>query len=184
MKIEKKPSKKVLYVVAAIVLAVAAVGFAYFYFHNKNTTNTAQKTSTESTTTEKNQTNGGGITSSKDDDSSDSPAPSPDAGIMPVKPSGTFVSNHRPNLSGTPAPNTITSTCTTTPGSQCTIRFTNGSTSLSLPSKSTDGNGNVNWTWKLQDIGLTAGAWKITAIATNGSHSAEESDALDLIIEE
>src|ERR1700733_4101879 len=33
-----------------------------------------------------------------------------------VMPSGDFVSNHHPNLSGSPAPNLITSSCTTTSG--------------------------------------------------------------------
>lgn len=111
------------------------------------------------------------------------PAPTVDSSIAPREPTGTFVSNHRPNLDGDPAPNTLTSTCTTTPGVDCYIRFTNQDTIKQLPTIRTDADGNVVWNWKLQDIGLTAGEWKITAVAVNGNNEASASDALSLVVE-
>ncbi|HET8669082.1 MAG TPA: hypothetical protein VFM05_00200 [Candidatus Saccharimonadales bacterium] len=81
-------------------------------------------------------------------------------------PSGTFVSNHRPNLDNDPRPNTIQSVCVTTPGASCTILFKKGSTIKQLPVQTTDKEGAAYWTWTLQDIGLAEGNWSIEAKAT------------------
>jgi hypothetical protein len=95
-------------------------------------------------------------------------------------PMGTFVSNHRPNLSGSPNPNEVQSICETTPGATCQIIFTKGSETKQLPVQKTDGEGAAYWTWKLQDIGLTSGTWKVQAKATLGSQTKTADDALDL----
>ena len=63
---------------------------------------------------------------------------------------------------------------------QCTIEFTNGTNTKSLPVKTVDANGNASWDWRLQDIGLTAGSWTITAIASNGTLTSQSSDPLKL----
>lgn len=99
-----------------------------------------------------------------------------------VAPTGEFVSNHHPNLGGSPAPNTMTSVCTTTVGVSCKITFTNTSTGTvkSLPSQTTDAGGSTYWDWKLQDIGLTAGTWKIQAVASYGSQTKTATDIMDL----
>jgi hypothetical protein len=102
--------------------------------------------------------------------------PAPDA------PNGVFVSNHHPNLSGSPAPNQINSVCTTTSGASCTIVFTNGSVIKSLPPETTDSGGSAYWTWKLQDIGLTEGTWKVQAKATLGSQTKTANDLMDLVV--
>jgi hypothetical protein len=82
-----------------------------------------------------------------------------------VEPSGVFVSNHHPNLSGHPAPNTLQSVCVTTPGATCTIVFTKDGVTKQLPNQIADPGGATYWTWKLQDLGLTTGSWHITAKA-------------------
>ena len=97
-------------------------------------------------------------------------------------PSGNFVSNHRPNLSGVPAPNTMESVCNTTPGARCKISFTKDGVTKSLPEQTTDSGGATYWSWKLQDVGLTEGSWKIQAIATLNGQSKDASDALDLVV--
>lgn len=99
-------------------------------------------------------------------------------------PSGNFVSNHHPNLSGSPAPNTIASVCNTTPGASCKIVFSKDGVTKELPSQVTDANGSAYWTWKLQDIGLTAGSWKIQAIASLNGQTKDASDALDMVVAE
>jgi len=99
-----------------------------------------------------------------------------------LTPSGDFVSNHHPNLSGSPAPNTESSVCNTTPGASCTITFTKDGVTKSLPAQAADTNGFVNWNWKLQDIGLTSGTWKIKAVATLGSQNKSASDAMDMVV--
>lgn len=99
-----------------------------------------------------------------------------------ITPSGDFVSNHRPNLSGSPAPNTESSVCATTPGATCTISFTMGGVTKSLEARTTDSNGAAFWDWKLQDIGLTAGTWKIQASASLNGQTKTASDAIDLVV--
>lgn len=96
------------------------------------------------------------------------------------QPSGSFVSNHRPNLSGSPAPNRIASVCTTTPGAACTISFAKDGVTKSLPEQVADRGGSTYWDWKLQDIGLTEGEWKVTATAKLGNQTKTATDAINL----
>lgn len=126
--------------------------------------------------------------SSQPNDSSSSVSPSLDqksganagSSAKLVTPLGNFVSNHSPNLSGKPAPNTEQSVCNTTPGAKCQITFTKGSVVKSLPLMSTDSNGAAFWSWKLQDYGFTVGGWVITAKATLGTQAKTSTDALKL----
>lgn len=99
-------------------------------------------------------------------------------------PTGNFVSNHRPNLSGSPAPNTVTSVCTTTPGATCTIQFVQSDKTLKLEQRTTDKGGSAYWDWKIQDIGLTSGVWKVTAVATLGAQTKTTTDAVDMVVSE
>lgn len=99
-----------------------------------------------------------------------------------ITPFGNFVSNHRPNLSGSPAPNSLSSVCNTTPGASCTITFNKSGTIKSLPTKIADSNGAAYWDWKLQDIGLMSGTWKIQANASLDGQTKSASDALDLVV--
>ncbi|HUD06062.1 MAG TPA: hypothetical protein VMR18_04090 [Candidatus Saccharimonadales bacterium] len=99
-----------------------------------------------------------------------------------LAPTGDFVSDHHPNLSGSPAPNTMSSVCTTTPEATCIITFTNNGVAKHLASETTDSNGSAYWYWKLQDIGLTAGSWQIQAIATLNGQTKTASDAMELVV--
>lgn len=102
------------------------------------------------------------------------------ADVALITPAGNFVSNHHPNLSGSPAPNLISSVCNTTPGATCTIIFTKDNIQKSLPSQTTDSGGSAYWNWRLQDIGLTIGSWEITAKATLNTQSKTAGDAQNL----
>jgi len=95
-------------------------------------------------------------------------------------PSGTFVSNHKPNLSGIPAPNTEESTCIVQDGVTCNITFTNGGTSLSLGDQTAGSNGVVSWQWNLQGEGITQGSWIITATAELNGKTMSTQDPLTL----
>lgn len=97
-------------------------------------------------------------------------------------PTGDFVSDHHPNLSGSPAPNTLTSVCSSTPGASCYITFTQGSIVKSLPVQTLDAGGGTYWNWKLQDVGLTAGDWKIQAIVSLNGQTKTADDAMDLTV--
>ena len=52
-----------------------------------------------------------------------------------------------------------------------------------VDAQTADPNGFVSWnSWKLQDIGLSAGSWKIQAIASLNGQTKTASDALDLVV--
>jgi hypothetical protein len=102
---------------------------------------------------------------------SSTPAAPPSATVTPTTPFGQFVSNSKPSLSD-PAQDAESSVCSTTAGVACQITFTSGSTIKSLPSQTTDTNGNTSWGWSINKLGLTAGTWKISVVATNGNHIA------------
>lgn len=104
------------------------------------------------------------------------------SGAKPITPTGNFVSNHNPNLSGSPTPNTEESVCNTTPGAKCEIIFTKDGITKSLPAQTTDNGGAAYWNWKLQDVGLTEGSWKVTAKATLGSQMVTADDAVPLVV--
>ena len=99
-----------------------------------------------------------------------------------IAPSGDFISNHRPNLSGSPAPNIISSVCNTTPGASCVITFSKDSVTKSLPPQKTDVEGSTYWNWKLQEIGITEGTWRVQATATLYGDSKNAYDALELVV--
>lgn len=115
-------------------------------------------------------------TPNPENDKKDGVEPSPSAPLR--TPTGTFVSNHRPNISGHPAPKTVQSVCTTTPGATCQIVFTKGGVTKTLPSQQTDKEGSAYWTWAVDDpsIGLGEGSWNVTAKATLGDQVKSAAD--------
>ncbi len=97
-----------------------------------------------------------------------------------TEPTGNFVSNHEPNLGGKPAPNELQSVCITTPGATCQITFTKDGLTRSLEPQKTDSSGAAYWTWRLQDVGLSAGSWQIQAKAISGDQVITAVDTLNL----
>ncbi|MEI7539405.1 MAG: hypothetical protein WCJ36_01375 [Candidatus Saccharibacteria bacterium] len=172
----KKNNKKAIIIILLMItlLTIATILLIICTPKPKTTTNTTQPNNSSSNINS-------GATSSPKDNSQTTPAII-NSDTTPIEPTGTFISNHHPNLSGNPAPNTESSTCTTTPGADCEIRFTNGNTTKSLSIKKTDSDGNASWDWNLNDVGLTAGEWSITAIAINGSKTATATDSMSLSV--
>jgi len=103
--------------------------------------------------------------------------PKPDANIQPSTPFGNFVSNHTPSLSDK-TQDSETSTCSTTAGVSCQITFSSGTTVLSLPTQTTDVNGNTSWNWSLSVMKFTIGTWKVSVTATNGTNVSTNTDTL------
>ena len=85
-----------------------------------------------------------------------------------LAPTGTFVNTYT-----AASHDQLTSTCNTTPDAMCQITFTRNGVTKALPARQADSNGAVFWAWHPDDsnIGLTAGAWHIVAVATQGSQS-------------
>jgi hypothetical protein len=184
----KKQTRRIkpLWVVIGVVLAAGAILPALeltnttYLFHKKNLVTapvTSDRTNNDNTKGEPapegpSDYNAGNANKDSEEQPNDD---------TPLKaPTGNFVSNHRPNLDGDPAPNEIQSVCVTTPGATCVIVFTKGSVTKQLPPQQTDLGGAAYWTWKLKDIGVTEGTWKVEAKVTRGSQSQTATDPIML----
>lgn len=97
-----------------------------------------------------------------------------------VEPTGTFVSNHSPNLSGSPSPNKIQSVCSTTPHATCFIRFTKGDVVVETPKQEVDSGGGAYWTWTLADLNITEGGWSVEAVATLDGQTKTAKDSMTM----
>lgn len=117
------------------------------------------------------------IPSSTDKLPSSSPSTS-----QPLKaPSGTFVSNHRPSLSGSSSQEQ--SVCNTTPGANCYIQFTKGNLVKTLPVQTVGSSGSVYWNWDVQSAGFSPGPWQITAIASANGQTLTTQDSQPLEVQ-
>jgi cytoskeletal protein RodZ len=138
---------------------------------NKSAGASTTTPSSTSTSTDKTSVNGG--------------APPPaSSNITILQPSGQFVSNHSPNLSGSPAPSSEESVCNGTPGAQCYIQFTNTSdgTVFKLASETLDSNGAAYWQWDVKTNNLEQGSWQVTAFSTLGNQTKSAQDARNLTV--
>lgn len=181
----KGHSKPIWISIIVIIVGITAVISIYHYTHrppvikptpvNTSTGNTSKSGATTTTPVQ--------TQSNSSNKSSDNQGSSPQATL--VAPSGSFVSNHKPNLSGSPAPNTEESTCEVPQSVSCDITFTNSSTgkTLSLGSQTAGSNGLVAWHWSLQGVGLTQGSWTVKAIATLGSQTKTTTDPIALDVQ-
>jgi hypothetical protein len=100
-----------------------------------------------------------------------------------IAPTGTFVSNHFPGQNGSST--TEASVCNTSPGATCYIKFTNVVTgdTTQLAAQVTDARGTTSWYWDVsQDAHLSAGQWKVMAVATLGSQTKTATDTLNLTV--
>jgi hypothetical protein len=102
----------------------------------------------------------------------------------PTKPYGTFVSNHRPSLSGSNGvPSELVSICSGTPGATCTISFIKDGQSKSLDQKIIDSTGSATWYWDIKNAGLSVGNWSIKATSSIGTKTVEATDSLPLEVQ-
>ena len=175
--------KRLIMIGTAILLVVIAVA-AIWYFRHRTVLTDSGSDKGASDVKQTPATSTSNSSGPVKDSSEPGAAPDLDTSTTPAAPSGVFVSNHHPNLSGSPAPNSVSSTCSTTPGATCTIRFVMGSVTKSLPPQTTGSDGNTSWVWTLQEVGLTAGEWSVSAVATNGNLTSSSSDALRLVVAE
>jgi hypothetical protein len=116
-------------------------------------------------------------------DTSKFPASTADSNPPLLDPTGTFVSNHRPSLSGSKEQLSEQSVCNTTVGATCYIKLTRGSTVKTLASQTIGANGTAYWSWNVSDSGLTEGTWTVEAIATLNGQSKTAQDPIDLVVQ-
>ena len=192
MKIKNKKIIPKKITITIVILVVLIGGTLYWWFVLQNPGPIVPEKTTEQTRSEKihskssNDTNenntknttettpNSAIGSSKESTTNIPPSSNT---APPETPSGTFVSNHFVSLTSYTSQNSV---CHTSPGTKCTITFSQGSTTRSLPAKQTDANGNTSWDWDVKELGLTAGIWTITVKATNGKYTSTTVDQINL----
>ena len=189
---KKQSKKKIIAIVLLVLLVLGLVGAGVAYAINqRNKQEAAENYGSDITTpsedtpdADKNENSSSpSISNSKDEDGDETDSAPAQNNTPPATPIGTFVSNHQPNLDGSPRPSTINSTCTTSARITCFIRFTKGQEVRTLAAQTTDASGNTAWTWNINDIGLGEGEWQIEAVARNGSVDATASDPTPLKVE-
>ena len=191
---KKNRRVRLVYVVAISLAVVAVVLFLLditnvIHLYNKHAPATGssytkgepQTSSKPSATNNSNTTNPSTSHGTQQTDKGNSSAGSV-AAVGLLSPTGDFVSNHHPNLSGSSASNSVTSVCNTTPAASCTISFTQNGITKSLSAETVDSGGSAYWNWTLKDVGLTTGSWSIQAAASLGGQTKTATDAMMLTI--
>jgi hypothetical protein len=175
LKIKRIP---VLIIIAAVILLALVVGFILSHPAKKNVSvipssnplaASSPAGSNKVPASDNSQTSG-----TQGTDSASAQSSPPTAELL--APSGTFVSNHHPSLSGSTSPSSELSTCTTTPGASCYLQFTSGNDVKTLPAQKTDISGSTSWSWDVKTAGFHTGVWKLVAIATLDNQSKSTPD--------
>lgn len=187
----RKLKRRKYLIVTLVILIVVGFGFWYLNRPTRKTTLTIPSTGGSNSSQSQSSNNSSGATTSTQAANNSYTAQEADksaAGAAPtnnnlslVAPSGSFVSNHYPGQNG--SSNAETSTCNTTPGASCYIKFVNGGLTRTLETKTADSNGSVIWSWNLNDAGFTSGSWQITAIASSGSQTKSVNDSQALVVQ-
>ena len=171
--------KRWLYILVSLII-IAAIGF---WIHerpsNKKIATIPSSTSLGSPANIPSSSQSGNSATSSPPANSTAQTPTTSQATL-IAPWGNFVSNHHPGEDGSPT--SETSTCNTTPGATCYIRFTNGSQIRKLGAKIAGGNGAVIWNWDVKSAGFSSGSWQITAIATLNGKVKSAADSLQLVI--
>ena len=167
-----------------VLVALEFTNTTYLFHRRKAVSGLVPSTSPQSSTksSDKSTTPSNNSSTSQNSSSQSTKNQGSTSGTELTAPFGTFVSNHRPNLDGSPAPSQEQSVCQTTPGASCYIKFTSGNIVKALPAQTVDQNGQVIWNWDVNQAGFTEGSWKITAIATLNGTTKTTDDSLALEI--
>jgi cytoskeletal protein RodZ len=178
-------------VVIVVILVVATLEFTnttHIFHHRKPAVSASSETKGEPS--DNRGSSSSVSTNSASPTPSDSTSPVPandndktngstsDSTASLIAPSGDFVSAHHVQLD-----TALSSVCNTTPGANCKITFTNGGTVKSLEQRTVDRGGSTYWDHITpRNIGLSAGTWKVQAVATLGNQTKTADDALTMEI--
>ena len=172
---KKTISKKRLLLATGALLIGVAVAFTLMYVMSHARKGT--RSGTQVNLTSSSQSTKGERSGAASDSSPGATKQNTAPAAMLVQPTGNFVSAHK----NVPVTASLSSVCNTSSGATCQIVFTSGSESHSLPAQTTDLGGSTYWnSWTPESIGLTPGSWTIKAVATLGSDTKSNTDALML----
>jgi cytoskeletal protein RodZ len=187
-------SWKMLTILGVLVVVLAVVvlySTGHVSFHKSRiapvipSTNPAPKSSSTNKTDKSTVSNSGSAqTTNPTDTSQKAGTPSATNTTPPIEPTGTFVSNHYPGKNGDPT--TEQSVCNTTPGATCFIQFTQGSVVKLLAPQTVGSDGATYWSWDAKaatSIGLTAGSWNVSAVASLNGQTQTSDDAIALVMQ-
>lgn len=188
--------RSIILIVVVVIVAIVGLSYAFHIGPFKKTATVAptasqytkgqpvsnSSSSGPKTSSSSSSTNASGTSSGSQKSNTSGNSTSSGSTAAPIAPSGQFVSDHHPNLGGSPAPNSMTSVCNTSPGATCEITFTMGSTVKSLPAQTVDAGGATYWNWTLQQYGLSGGTWQIEAIAKLNGQTATSTDPTSLVV--
>ncbi len=163
-----------------IVLSLAflvVIALAVVLLHNNSTDKSkSQAATTNTSVSAKGEQSTPASNSDKSPNSSAGTATT--SGEAPKTPYGSFVSSHSAGFNDSEA-----SICTTSVGAKCQIVFSKDGVNKTLAEKTTDNDGVAYWSWKPQDLGLTAGSWQITATASQNGKTVSANDTRNLVIQ-
>ena len=170
------------FVLAATVLLLVILGLFLYATHRlpflSHNTKAPVTHSNAGTSTKGEQGPDGSSDQSGNNDTKNNNNQSTGTLIAPTNGSN-FVSAHH----GIHPTDTLSSTCTTTPGATCEITFTKDTEAHSLGSETTDAGGTAYWNgWHPSDYDLTEGNWTVTAVAKLGNQTLSTTDATQLEI--
>ena len=182
-----KLSRRTIIISSIIAIVLAGGIFAYAKAKNdRNNSNQADQAANSSDGADTSQAQGDQATSEQqpngvtvvtpDSKVSNAPSASSQTGEL-AAPDGVFVSNHKPSLS---ASNQMSSSCRTTVGATCEIRFTKAGEVKILGPNKVGVDGSILWYWTLQQIGLSQGSWQIEAVVTLNGKTAAARDTIGL----
>ncbi len=172
--------------VVAVFTVLELTNTTHFFHHQQVVSGTIPSSNPKTQTSSENQS-GPASQSPKNNNVSQNPTTSvtsdksqaPTSGSL-ITPYGTFISNHHPNLDGSPAPSQEQSTCQTSPGASCYITLTNNGVVKTLAAQNTDRDGVAIWNWDISKAGFTEGSWKINVIASLNGTTKTANDSMQL----
>ncbi len=169
-----------------LLAAIVFIFIAWLFYRSKGPSSSVIPSTKPTTTQQPTSTNSGSSEATSGTSSSNNVSESPKTPAATgnlISPYGTFVSNHRPSLSGAQQQKQEQSTCNTTSGAECYIKFTKNGVTKQLESQKTDANGAAVWNWNISDSGFTTGTWKVTAVATLNGQTKSVDDLINLEVQ-
>jgi hypothetical protein len=174
-------ARKHLALFAILGIAVLVAGASIVATHKVQKTTMVPSSGTQKTDTAKTSGTSQAISSPPSASTASDTQPSTSSSPPPQSPNGSFVSSYQVGINGQEQ-----SACNTTAGASCSITFTMGSISKSLPATQVTSSAKnpqgayATWSWEPSGIGLTAGSWSVSATATLNDQSATTKSNIQL----